>query len=103
MNQTSISQPTDLSGHLQDAINLAQRVPQHPEANRAFQAVVDELKAQSPVAAVLLEQLWREYIGTQRSSLFWEQLSEIEKKLSDRMSASHIQLKQNYLRLMQEQ
>ncbi|MGF1519968.1 MAG: hypothetical protein ACFCVB_19500 [Nodosilinea sp.] len=93
----------DLSTRLQDAINLAQQVQQHPEANHSFQAVLADLKAESPLAANLLEQLWREYIGTKRSSVFWEQLSEVEKNLSDRMSESHIQLKQNYLRLMQEQ
>ncbi len=98
-----MSQPTDLSSRLQDAISLAQKVQQHPEAHQAFQQVLAELEAESPLAAKLLEQLWREYIGTQRSSIFWEQLSEVEKNLSDRLSASHIQLKQNYLRLMQEQ
>ncbi len=98
-----MSNPSDLSSRLQSAINLAQQVQQHPEAHQAFQEVLGELKTQDPVAAVLLEQLWREYIGTKRSSVFWEQLSEVEKNLSDRMSESHIQLKQNYLRLMQEQ
>ena len=98
-----MSQLPDLSSRLQAAINLAQQVQQHPEAHQAFQEVLAELKAESPLAADLLEQLWREYIGTKRSSVFWEQLSEVEKNLSDRMSESHIQLKQNYLRLMQEQ
>jgi hypothetical protein len=98
-----MSQPLDLSSRLQSAINLAQQVQQHPEAKQAFQEVLAELKAESPLAADLLEQLWREYIGTKRSSVFWEQLSEVEKNLSDRMTESHIQLKQNYLRLVQEQ
>ncbi|MBW4461085.1 MAG: hypothetical protein KME47_12735 [Nodosilinea sp. WJT8-NPBG4] len=95
--------PTDLSTRLQTAIGLAKEVQQHPEANQAFQEVVGELKTESPIAAELLEQLWQEYIGTKRSSLFWEQLSDVEKNLSDRLSQSHIQLKQNYLRLVQEQ
>lgn len=95
--------PTDLSTRLQLAIGLAKDVQQHSEAHQAFQEVIGELNTESPLAAELLEQLWREYIGTQRSSLFWEQLSEVEKNLSDRLSESHIQLKQNYLRLMQEQ
>ncbi|PZV21107.1 MAG: hypothetical protein DCF21_03075 [Leptolyngbya sp.] len=98
-----MSQSLDLSSRLQSAINLAQQVQQHPEAKQAFQEVLAELKAESPLAADLLEQLWREYIGTKRSSVFWEQLSEVEKNLSDRMTESHIQLKQNYLRLVQEQ
>jgi hypothetical protein len=93
----------DLSTRLQDAINLAQQVEQHPEANQAFQEVLGDLSSQNPVAADLMAQLWKEYISSQRSSRFWEHLSEVEKNLSDRMSESHIQLKQNYLRLMQEQ
>ncbi|MBD1873616.1 hypothetical protein H6F75_08985 [Nodosilinea sp. FACHB-131] len=95
--------PTDLSTRLQTAITLAKEVQQHPEAHQAFQEVVGELKTESPIAAELLGQLWQEYIGTQRSSQFWEQLSDVEKNLSDRLSQSHIQLKQNYLRLIQEQ
>ncbi len=98
-----MSQPTDLSSRLQVAISLARQVQQHPEAHQAFQSVLGDVKAESPVAAELLDQLWGEYIGTQRSSQFWEQVSEVEKNLSSRLSESHIQLKQNYLRLMQEQ
>lgn len=94
---------TDLSSRLQDAINLAQEVQQHPEAHQAFHTMLTDLKIQSPEAADLLAQLWQEYIRSKRSSLFWEQLSEVEKNLSDRMSESHLQLKQNYLRLIQEQ
>jgi hypothetical protein len=94
---------TDLSSRLQTAIGLAQTVQQHPEAHQAFQDMLGELETQSPEAADLLAQLWKEYISSKRSSLFWEQLSEVEKNLSDRLSESHMQLKQNYLRLMQEQ
>ena len=94
---------TDLSSRLQTAIGLAQTVQQHPEAHQAFQDMLGELETQSPEAAALLAQLWKEYISSKRSSLFWEQLSEVEKNLSDRLSESHMQLKQNYLRLMQEQ
>lgn len=93
----------DLSSRLQNAISLAKQVDQHPAAHQTFQDVAEGVRAENPQAADLLEQLWKEYIGSQRSSLFWEQLSEVEKNLSDRMSESHIQLKQNYLRLVQEQ
>lgn len=98
-----MSPSIDLSSRLQIAISLAQNVQQHPEAHEAFQNVLEELETESPEAAVLLAQLWHEYISSKRSSLFWEQLSEVEKNLSDRLSESHMQLKQNYLRLMQEQ
>jgi hypothetical protein len=98
-----MSPANDLSAQLQAAINLAQNVQHHSEAHEAFQAVAAALRAENPVAADLLQQLWHSYISTQRSSLFWEQLSEVEKNLSDRLSESHMNLKQNYLRLMQEQ
>ncbi|TVQ08282.1 MAG: hypothetical protein EA368_12180 [Leptolyngbya sp. DLM2.Bin27] len=98
-----MSASVDLSTRLQAAIDLAQQVQQHPEANQAFQEMLGDLSSQNPIAADLMAQLWQEYISSQRSSLFWERLSEVEKNLSDRMSESHIQLKQNYLRLMQEQ
>ncbi|PSR18873.1 hypothetical protein C8255_05265 [filamentous cyanobacterium CCP3] len=94
---------TDLSNRLQTAIGLAQDVQQHPQAHQAFQDMLADLKTQSPETADLLAQLWQEYISSKRSSVFWEQLSEVEKNLSDRMSESHMQLKQNYLRLIQEQ
>ncbi|MBE9140941.1 hypothetical protein IQ254_27710 [Nodosilinea sp. LEGE 07088] len=98
-----MSPSTDLSSRLQAAISLAQQVQQHPEARLAFEEIVGDIRRESPLAAELLEQLWKEYLASQRSSLFWEQLSQVEKTLSDRMSESHIQLKQNYLRLVQEQ
>jgi hypothetical protein len=98
-----MSPSTDLSSRLQAAISLAQQVQQHPEAHQTFQAIADDVRRESPLAAELLQQLWKEYISSQRSSQFWEQLSQVEKNLSDRMSESHIQLKQNYLRLVQEQ
>ena len=63
---------TDLSSRLQTAIGQAQTVQQHPEANQTFEAMLADLKTQSPEAADLLAQLWQEYISSKRSSLFWE-------------------------------
>ena len=93
----------NLSTRLQSALDLAQAVEQHGEASRLIQTIVDDLQNQSPEAVALFEQLWQAYISSQRSSQFWQQVSEAEKNLSDRLTESHVQLKQNYLRLMQEQ
>lgn len=93
----------DLSTQLQSALDLAQAVETHAEASRLVQTIVAELEGQSPEAIALFEQLWRAYISSQRSSQFWQRTSEAEKQLSDRLTESHVQLKQNYLRLMQEQ
>jgi C4-type Zn-finger protein len=93
----------DFSARLQTAVNLAQTVEHHEEAHQLFKGILADLQGQDSPTVVLLEQLWQEYISLQRSSLFWQQLSQAEKNLSDRLTESHLQLKQNYLRLMQEQ
>jgi hypothetical protein len=103
MTSPSNSGPADLSGQLQAALDLARQVETHREAQAAFQTLLSQIQTQSPEVAPLFEQLWRAHIASQRSSRFWEQLSEVEKGLSDRLTESHIQLKQNYLRLVQEQ
>lgn len=102
---TSANSPSnpDLAIRLQAALDLAQSVENHGEASQMIQAIVADLQDQSPEAIALFQQLWQAYISSQRSSQFWQQISEAEKNLSDRLSASHVQLKQNYLRLMQEQ
>ncbi|MFH7245410.1 MAG: hypothetical protein ACHWZW_21440 [Spirulina sp.] len=102
---TSANNPStaDLATRLQSALDLAQTVETHGEASQVIQAIVADLQDQSPEAIALFTQLWHAYISSQRSSQFWQQVSEAEKNLSDRLSASHVQLKQNYLRLMQEQ
>jgi hypothetical protein len=99
MTSTSLS----LADRLQTAIDLAQTLDGHSQAQKAFQDLVTEVDGQNPLVATLLRHLWKEYLASQRSSLFWEQLSTVEKQLSDQLTASHLQLKQNYLRLIQEQ
>jgi len=101
LNMTST--PLSLVDRLQTAIDLAQTLDQHSQAQIAFQELVEDINGQSPLLATLLQRLWKEYLSSQRSSLFWEQLSTMEKQLSDQLTESHLQLKQNYLRLIQEQ
>lgn len=103
MTSTADPSSADLSGQLQTVLDLARQVETHGEAQAAFQTLLSQIQALSPEAAPLFEQLWRAHIASQRSSRFWEHLSEVEKGLSDRLTESHIQLKQNYLRLVQEQ
>ncbi|HEY9761907.1 MAG TPA: hypothetical protein V6D07_05250 [Trichocoleus sp.] len=88
---------------LQEAIKLAQTVEQHSEAQAVFERLHQELQGQHSPAADLLAVLWREYLRSQRSTLFWQELCQVEKHLSEQLSESHLQLKQNYLRLIQEQ
>lgn len=92
-----------LNETLQEAIKLAQAADQHSEAQTAFERLHRELEAQHSPSADLLAVLWREYVRSQRSTLFWQELCQVEKHLSEQLSESHLQLKQTYLRLVEEQ
>ncbi len=88
---------------LAGAIALSQDAINHAQANEQFEAVLAQIQNESPTAALLLKQLWTEYLAAQRSATFYEGLSGAEAGLSEKMVKSNIQLKQNYLRLIQEQ
>ena len=88
---------------LSGAISLAKNGKNYDQATEQFEALLAQLKKESPEAATLLKQLWKEYISVQRSAMFYESLSDAEAGLSEKMAQSNIQLKQNYMRLIQEQ
>jgi hypothetical protein len=88
---------------LQECIKLAQNLATHEKAKAEFRQWCDRLAQENPQAADLLTLLWEETIRANRSALFWEELTNVEKELSDRMTQQTIQLQQNYLRLVQEQ
>lgn len=100
MKSTVSPSPTET---LQAAIRLAQSVNSHQAAQATFEQLHQTLEAENPPVADLLALLWREYLGSQRSATFWQELCQVEKHLSERLSESHLQLKQSYQRLMQEQ
>ncbi|MGB3574249.1 MAG: hypothetical protein WA783_22265 [Phormidesmis sp.] len=103
---TSESTPTTknlLEVTLSGAIALAKSGDSYGQASEQFEALLSQVEAESPAAAPLLKRLWQEYLSVQRSAAFWEVMSDAEKDLSDKMSATTIQLKQNYMRLIQEQ
>jgi hypothetical protein len=87
---------------LKKCLTLAQDVGSHVEANRAFEQLCAIIDAENPMAAQLLEILWQEAIMARRSALFWQQMSEVEKDMANRMMENMAQMRQNYLRLMQE-
>ncbi|MGB3295564.1 MAG: hypothetical protein WBB01_21480 [Phormidesmis sp.] len=88
---------------LSGAIALAKNGKNYNQANAQFEALLPQLKKESPEATTLLKQLWKEYLSVQRSAMFYESLSDAEAGLSEKMAKSNIQLKQNYMRLVQEQ
>ena len=87
---------------LKKCLTLAQDVGSHAEANRAFEQLCGIIDAENPMAAQLLEMLWEDAILARRSALFWQQMSEVEKDMANRMMENMTQMRQNYLRLMQE-
>jgi len=92
-----------LMASLRDAMGLAEDVNQQPQAHEAFDAIYGDLEAINPDLAEMIQVLWKEYVAAERSASFWKELCQVEKHLSERIAESHLQLKQNYLRLMQEQ
>lgn len=88
---------------LDGAIALAKESQNYNSATQQFEALAAQIEADSPPAATLLKQLWAEYLSAQRSALFWKGMSDAERGLSEKMVQGNLQLKQNYMRLIQEQ
>jgi hypothetical protein len=89
--------------HLQECVSLVIHRSCYAEADQAFTQLKEQLATDDPLAAEMLELLWDEMLSARRSASFWEQLSDIERQFTEHMTASHVQLQQNYLRLIQEQ
>lgn len=87
---------------LRTAIALTEDLTTHPEAKAQFEALYAQLADENAAIAALLRQLWESYVTAQRGSAFWQEMSEAEKALGDQAVQNGIQIKQNYLRLMQE-
>ncbi|HIK39692.1 hypothetical protein [Thermoleptolyngbya sp. M55_K2018_002] len=88
---------------LAECIALLQDLQTHAAANDAFDQLKVHIAESNPAMANLLEMLWREAVAGRRSAAFWQQICDVERDLTENLSANHFQLQQNYLRLMQEQ
>ncbi len=88
---------------LQSCLSQARELANHGSANEAFIQLRDRISATDAETATLLDLLWTEVLAARRSATFWQEICDVEKQLSDRIAANHLQLRQNYLRLMQEQ
>lgn len=100
MTQTVAANPIV---HLQECLLLVNELSSYAEANRAFIQLNEQFAVDQPVAAEMLRLLWAEMLSARRSASFWEQISDIERQFTEEMTASHVQLQQNYLRLVEEQ
>ena len=87
---------------LQECFALAGKPAQRDAANAAFTQLSAGM-TDDPAVAELLQALWAEVVSARRSEAFWQQISDAEKGLSDRVAADHINLQQNHMRLIQEQ
>ncbi len=106
VQNSATSEPAEkslLEVAMSGAIALAKDGKNYGQATEQFEALLSQMKSESPMAVTLLKQLWKEYIAVQRSAMFYESLSDAEAGLSEKMAQSNIQLKQNYMRLIQEQ
>jgi len=103
----SAAEPTSTKSLLEvmmsGAIALAKDSDSYDQATEQFEALLSQIEADNPTATPLLRQLWKEFISGRRAAAFWETMSDAERGLSEKMTASTIQLKQNYMRLIQEQ
>lgn len=88
---------------IQECLSLTHDFSRHAEASEAFAKLQSQFADTDPLAAQLLGLLWEEMLAARRSAVFWEQISNIERGLTEEMTAHHLQLQQNYLRLVQEQ
>ena len=93
----------DSGSQLKQCLSLAQEISHHGEASQEFDRLRDRVMAECPQSAELIDMLWTEVLAARRSATFWREMCDVEKQLSERIAQSHSQLKQNYLRLMQEQ
>ncbi len=87
---------------LQDCLALALTPKSHAEAKRQFLDLQESLNIDAATSEVL-QKLWQEVLTARRSAAFWEQLSDVEKAMSEGLATDHLRLQQNYLRLVQEQ
>lgn len=95
--------PIDLLAQVQACLSLANNPAHHSEATQAFTTLKQQLADEHPLASEALGLLWGEMLSARRSASFWEQISNVERQMSEQLAASYTQLQQNHLRLMQEQ
>ncbi len=86
---------------LQECLELARDITQHQAAIAQFTQLRDSI-VHDDAAKALIDGIWAEVLAARRSSAFWQQMSDVEKDVSERLAQNHVQLQQNYLRLMQE-
>ena len=95
----------DYGDTLQECLVLCQDPKTEGLAMQKYQQLRDSLLSEYANTQVveLLDVLWTTNLSSQRSATMWQHMCHTEQQLTDQMAASHVQLHQNYLRLIQEQ
>jgi len=88
---------------LQTCLSLAEDLEQRAAAEVAFEQLRDRASVDQADAAELINLLWKELLAARHSASFWRKVADVEKEISERLAASHAQLQQNHIRLVQEQ
>ncbi|MEY2977184.1 MAG: hypothetical protein ACO3NK_09880 [Prochlorotrichaceae cyanobacterium] len=102
-SQTAPSPDAPPAQSLENCLALAQNVEAHDQATEQFQELRTDCAQDASQAQAMIDMLWWELLRARRSAQFWQKTCDIERELTERMAASHFQLQQNYLRLVQEQ
>ncbi|MDX2232833.1 MAG: hypothetical protein NW220_24595 [Leptolyngbyaceae cyanobacterium bins.349] len=87
---------------LKECLAMAQDLQSHADADRRF-LDLEETLSSAPAALAVVEALWKEVLAARRAATYWEQISDVERSMTEKLADNHFQLQQNYLRLMQEQ
>ncbi|MDJ0708384.1 MAG: hypothetical protein QNJ46_34375 [Leptolyngbyaceae cyanobacterium MO_188.B28] len=101
MSKTAVNNPV---ATLREAIKLSQssETETQQKAHDVFGALREQLDADNPELLEMIQILWMEVVSARRSASFWQELCQVEKHLSERISENHLQLKQDYQRLIQK-
>lgn len=102
-SQTAFPAAMSSAQSLENCLALAQNVEAHDQATEKFQELRTDCAQDASQAQAMIDMLWWELLRARRSAQFWQKTCDVERELTERMAASHFQLQQNYLRLVQEQ
>ncbi|MBF2028240.1 MAG: hypothetical protein IGS48_15985 [Oscillatoriales cyanobacterium C42_A2020_001] len=87
---------------LQECLSMTHELGLHADADRRFLDLEESLSDHAATTEIM-EALWKELLAARRAALYWQQISDVERSMSEKLADNHFQLQQNYLRLMQEQ
>ncbi len=80
---------------------MAKDPTRHADAERKFLDLEESITGDAATTE-LVAILWKEVLAARRAEAFWQQISDVERTMTERITDDHFQLQQNYLRLMQE-